>query len=196
MADGDDDDHGVMSELVFIRHAESMNNILYRLCRESADVNDTKAFLELIQERRSADPAITPVGERQALHLAEYLTSTSLSTPLGSCGRDVILVSPMKRTLMTLAPTLNLLREKHRTAPKVIVHGGWFEQGGLHSNKEASTAMLGLAKADMLSLLSPTGEGVEFVGFEGHWACGALTIRTPQVKKQKVEKAGGWHINR
>ena len=193
-----DNESGVMSELVFIRHAESMNNCLYRTCREGAPCGDAKAFLALIQERRAADPAITDVGERQALHLAEYLVTDSVS-PLGTGQSDVLIVSPMKRTLQTISPTLNLLRSQHSPVPKIIVHGGWFEQGGLHHKNSPPTAMLGLAKADMLELLGEEeGDGVEFVGFEGTWArvTDELNIRAPQAKKQKIEQPEGWHINR
>lgn len=74
--------------VLFIRHGESQNNVLFKVGFQHYKLN------------RTSDPALTAQGERQAESLAAYMKSAPpVITPLHG-----IIASPMLRALMTSKP--------------------------------------------------------------------------------------------
>lgn len=93
-----------------IRHAESMNNEVYRNARiiykggtPDFDQEGWNAYVETL---RKADPGLSQRGQAQAQRLAAYL-SRHLCNQASSPAR--IITSPMKRTIETILPTLYAL---------------------------------------------------------------------------------------
>jgi broad specificity phosphatase PhoE len=93
-----------------IRHAESMNNEVYRNARiiykGGTPEFDQEGWDEYVEERRKADPGLSSRGEQQAQRLAQYL-SCHLSNQASSPAR--VITSPMRRTIETILPTLHAL---------------------------------------------------------------------------------------
>lgn len=141
-----------------IRHAESRNNQIYRDARfiyhggtNDFDLNGWKTYVD---ERRKADPTISDIGIEQSQLLAtNYLIPhlyNQSSSPIQ------IIVSPMKRTIDTIRPTINGLIQLHTEQQKqhsnsnqhvskpivdIIVHGYYFESEGCHTNDIAEDGM-------------------------------------------------------
>lgn len=91
----------------FVRHAESMNNEVYREARRlhggGTPQYDVDGWTRYVDLHRRADPGLSPKGQQQATRLAEYLVP-KLSTRASHQVRFVI--SPMRRVVLTMLPTL------------------------------------------------------------------------------------------
>lgn len=148
-----------------IRHAESRNNQVYRDARfiyqAGTPAFDLDGWNMYIKQHRTADPSISDLGIEQATMLAEkYLVPhlfNQASHPVQ------IIVSPMKRTIETLRPTLEGLIKKRteqlngqqqptssivgaetKTEPPlcdITVNGFYFESEGCHVNNIAEEGM-------------------------------------------------------
>jgi N-acetylglutamate synthase-like GNAT family acetyltransferase len=131
-----------------IRHAESGNNEVYRnakfLYRAGTDDFDREGCEAYISTHRKADPYLSTKGYAQAEALADYLVPhlmNQASYPFR------ILVSPMRRTLLTIKPTLERLRkirtERGDGTPKVqiLVVAYYFETEGCHLRGKAEEGM-------------------------------------------------------
>lgn len=108
--------------LHMIRHAESGNNEVYRnaklLYRRGADCFDEVRCSKYISTHRRADPELSTKGYQQADTLAEFLTphlENQASYPVR------ILCSPMKRTLLTIKPTLERLQQRKQQEPLSVI---------------------------------------------------------------------------
>ena len=122
-----------------IRHAESMNNQVYREAHKKFKYGthdfDLKGWTDYINEHRVADPSISETGFLQAKQLSTYL-ETNL-TNQASCPIKFIL-SPMRRTIETIIPTLEKLSQDCADSrfqnTKVIVNAYYTESEGCYSN--------------------------------------------------------------
>jgi N-acetylglutamate synthase-like GNAT family acetyltransferase len=101
--------------LNMIRHAESANNEVYRnakfLFRAGTDDFDEEGCTQYVNAHRKADPELSTKGFLQAEALADYLVphlENQASHPVR------ILCSPMKRTLLTIRPTLERLHRRRK----------------------------------------------------------------------------------
>lgn len=122
--------------LQLIRHAESRNNEMYRdahyIYRGGTPEFDQEGWTQYVGSHRSADPFLSEKGTKQADHLASYLVphlENQASHPVR------IVVSPMRRTLETIRPTLERLqRQDGGIQPKVhiTVCGFYHESEGCH----------------------------------------------------------------
>eukprot|EP00978_Attheya_sp_CCMP212_P026846 scaffold89037_cov40-Attheya_sp.AAC.1 len=135
----------------FVRHAESQNNQVYRdarrVYRGGTPEFDLEGWTNYVNERRRADPDLSETGRLQTQKLASYLAPhlhNQASHPVR------IIVSPMLRTLQTIAPTLEALKLRHTqeasilsssTPPgeapppprlRAIIHGFYHESEGCH----------------------------------------------------------------
>lgn len=159
-----------------IRHAESCNNQVYRDARRlfrggTADF-DLQGWLKYVDDRRSADPGISDIGAIQAKKLSEYL-KTHLSNQASRPVRFV--VSPMRRTIETILPTLVALNQSNDgsastngskdAACNVMINGFYFESEGCHVRESVEPGMN--ANEINASLLHPVGvTNASFVGFQ------------------------------
>jgi broad specificity phosphatase PhoE len=130
--------------LHLIRHAESGNNEVYRNARYiyrggTPDFDDV-GWNKYVEHHRKADPLLSKKGCKQAQALATYMVphlQNQASNPVR------IITSPMRRTLETIRPTLELL-QKSTTAttqqqPKVqiTVCAFYHESEGCHIKDKA-----------------------------------------------------------
>jgi len=154
-------------KLYMIRHAESMNNEIYRqarmLFKGGTPQFDLKGWESYVDQHRTADPSISPKGEQQSEKLKEYLVqhlNSQASHPVK------IITSPMNRTLRTIMPTL---RELERHKVEVVVNGMYFESEGCHLKDQAKPGMNQKQIRDMLaknSELPHHSHVPSFVGFD------------------------------
>ena len=162
-------------DIHLIRHGESTNNWLYREshrlfpCSSASGIDDTGAAASYVLENRSPDPFLSPdVGVPQAELLGSYLG------PLLS-DLDVIVVSPMRRALLTIAPSLAAAASLGKRLT-VIVDAEYYEMGGLYVNGGGpvdESFVLGLNRPEMLAILNPVDDpniSVSFVAFRHGFA--------------------------
>jgi hypothetical protein len=118
--------------LVFIRHAESHNNVL------------NLVSTDYYREHRLADPPLTPLGEEQALAVANFMRE-SRSGLLQHVSE--VHVSPTLRTLQTAKPIVRQL-----VGVRAVVDVDAFEVGGVYDQDQSTGAVVagpGLARAEM-----------------------------------------------
>lgn len=160
-----------------IRHAESQNNEVYRDARRihkggtpDFDLDGWNAYVDTY---RSADPGLSTSGKEQANKLADFLVEDlagRASTPVR------VVTSPMRRTLETIRPTLERLKEAGDWASSssdgkgggspasVIVNAFYHESEGCHIKDEPKP---GMNKKEISSLLVPTALDPSDLSFEG-----------------------------
>jgi hypothetical protein len=156
-----------------IRHAESRNNQVYRdarfIYRGGTSDFDLQGWTNYVEHNRTADPTISDLGQEQSQLLAtNYLIphlSNQSSFPIH------FIISPMKRTIDTIRPTIHGLLdiqkqqqqqqqkqnnnnnnkqqstiENPTTTPKtkicdITINGFYFESEGCHTKEKAEDGM-------------------------------------------------------
>ena len=133
--------------LHLIRHAESNNNEVYRnaryIYRGGTPEFDEPGWFHYVETNRSADPCLSQKGYQQAQKLANYMVphlENQASNPVQ------IITSPMRRTLETIQPTLEALRQQQNggTIPKahIIVNAFYHESEGCHIKETPGTSFV------------------------------------------------------
>ena len=152
-----------------IRHAESQNNRVYRdaryIYRGGTPDYDAIGWQNYIDTHRQADPGLSTLGHKQAQLLADYLVPHLVHQAHHPVH---ILVSPMRRTCLTLQPTLAGLLEHSNDICQVTVHGFFFESEGCHANDVPEEGMNPAQIHDVLypSQLQPQPPVVtDYIGF-------------------------------
>ena len=147
--------------LLLIRHGQSTNNVVEAEKGDGADFNAA----------RLPDPALSPLGERQAEALGEYLA------PKLENEKVTLFVSGMKRALQTMLP----LATKLCIPP--LVRPDTFERGGLYTKAEDGSFVQEKARsAEEIQEEFPTYNVSELVGVE--WG------RVERSDKECFERAG------
>ena len=130
--------------VALVRHGESMNNVHEAISRASYLAN------------RHHDPNLSERGERQAKLLGEYLHDQSRSQPvLGVHPVAELWVSPVKRTLQTMAPTAAALGLSPQVNTKLFEAGGIFASVVPNTNSTSygeTRALPGLTRSEMMAL--------------------------------------------
>jgi broad specificity phosphatase PhoE len=186
-----------------IRHAESMNNEVYRNARHlfqggtpNFDLPGWKAYVD---EHRTADPTISSTGIQQAHKLKEYLSSHLIHQ--ASCPVQII-ISPMRRTLDTILPTLHELqlqncREKEEEGETnkivdVIVNGLYFESEGCHLLDQPQPGMNQHQIKDILN--SSNTKDTSFVGFDQNPNLGWYNYGTgPETRSESEGRSAAFY---
>lgn len=193
--------------VIMIRHAESQNNQVYRdaryIYRGGTPAFDEEGWQAYIDEHRKADPGLSEIGLQQAEELAQYLVphlTNQAQHPVN------ILVSPMRRTCMTIQPTLSgLIQQQKQTAGRrgdvchVMVHGFYFESEGCHSNDVPQEGMNPPQIKEVLYSESSNNDGDDeaptvFVGFpnptRGWWLHGT----GPETRAESERRAAKFYL--
>ena len=121
--------------VLLIRHGESQNNILHEVS------------IEHYYKHRSGDPALTELGEAQALATAEYLTRNANVHPLVE-SIDEVFISPCRRTLATAHPIVTAMGIQPKVWTEI------YEVGGVH---ERNVGLPGMTRLEIQELY-PTYE--------------------------------------
>jgi len=168
----EDTENGIVKKsirLLLIRHAESMNNQVYtdarRLFKVGTADHDARGWANYIGTHRKADPGLSDVGTEQAERLSQYLNTHLLhqaSHPVN------FVVSPMRRTLMTIVPTIKKLETRKgetKTSQRcnTMVNGFFFESEGCHLR---GVPERGMSQKEISGLLKEYA-GIEEAVFEG-----------------------------
>jgi broad specificity phosphatase PhoE/ribosomal protein S18 acetylase RimI-like enzyme len=149
--------------LRLIRHAESKNNQVYRdarfLFRGGTPDFDEEGWLQYVNQHRSCDPGLSDVGLQQRDCLANYLVphlTNQASQPVQ------FIVSPMRRTLETIRPTLERLKQQEGCQTHVTVHALYHESEGCHSSGQAQE---GMSPSEIRQLYQDAEDGLDFEAF-------------------------------
>eukprot|EP00581_Thalassiosira_minuscula_P007347 CAMPEP_0183703546 /NCGR_PEP_ID=MMETSP0737-20130205/1248_1 /TAXON_ID=385413 /ORGANISM="Thalassiosira miniscula, Strain CCMP1093" /LENGTH=510 /DNA_ID=CAMNT_0025930317 /DNA_START=65 /DNA_END=1597 /DNA_ORIENTATION=- len=183
-----------------IRHGESQNNQVYRDARRiykgGTPEFDLQGWLKYVDDRRSADPGLSDIGKIQAKKLAEYLKPHLVN----QASRPVrIVVSPMRRTIETILPTLEALNGNDggsgdEGACSVMINGFYHESEGCHTREKVEPGMN--AAQINTSLLHGAGvKNASFVGFQkgeenGWWA----HKNGPETRPESEERAAKFYV--
>jgi broad specificity phosphatase PhoE len=163
--------------LHMIRHAESANNEVYRnakfLYRGGTNEFDEVGCMAYISENRRADPDLSTKGFQQADVLADDYLVPHLENQASHPVR--ILCSPMRRTLLTIKPTLERLHERKlqpqdRTATASAVHiiviAFYHETEGCHLRGKSDPGMNPTQIRELFKdCVNDPIHDIEFVGF-------------------------------
>ena len=148
-----------------VRHAESRNNEIYRdarhLYRGGTPDFDFVGWRDYVDTHRSEDPALSTIGYQQADRLADFLVE-HLCNQASSPVRFV--VSPMRRTLETIRPTLHRIEQSNEHSAEIVVHGFYFESEGCHVKDKP---VEGMHEEQIRELLATGGAQPSTVSFEG-----------------------------
>jgi broad specificity phosphatase PhoE/N-acetylglutamate synthase-like GNAT family acetyltransferase len=157
-----------------IRHAESANNEVYRdakfLFRAGREDFDEEGCDTYIATHRRADPGLSTKGIQQAQVLADYLVphlQNQASHPVR------VICSPMKRTILTVRPTLEKLYQRQKengngktAAVHVMIVAFYHETEGCHLRGVPEEGLTPGEIRDMLrSCVDDPMNDIEFVGF-------------------------------
>lgn len=199
-----------------IRHAESYNNQVYRnaryIYRGGTPDFDSEGWGHYVDTHRKADPGLSDVGNKQAQHLAKFLVphlTNQASRPVR------FIVSPMRRALETLRPTLQQLQQEDvkttdsSTTPdtsdkssisKVTVHGFYFESEGCHVREVAEPGMTPAEIKQLITENQPPdvakqlSKDIDFVGFphpdRGWYADG----QSSETRAESEERAARFYL--
>mmetsp|Transcript_26349 Transcript_26349/g.53708 ORF Transcript_26349/g.53708 Transcript_26349/m.53708 type:complete len:516 (-) Transcript_26349:125-1672(-) len=177
-----------------IRHSESQNNQVYRDARRifkgGTPEFDLQGWIKYVDDRRSADPGLSAMGEVQAEKLAGYL-EPHLRNQASSPVRFV--VSPMKRTLLTILPTLTRLNEgSEGEACDVIINGFYHESEGCHTREEVEPGM----NAEQINkILELSGVKASYVGFQNGEENGWYSHGDgPETRPESEERAAKFYL--
>lgn len=125
-----------------IRHAESQNNAVVtdavKLFKAGTPESDLEGLKAYYQKHRQADPDISEIGKKQAQKLAEHLGPQLIDQSVKPVR---FVISPMRRTIETILPTLEMLTKNERDACDVMIHGFYFETEGCHTNDKPEPGM-------------------------------------------------------
>ncbi|KAL9180153.1 hypothetical protein ACHAXT_008123 [Thalassiosira profunda] len=170
-----------------IRHGERSTATPVESTKGGTPDFDLDGWLQYVDDRRSADPGLSDIGQIQAQKLAEYLhphLTNQASRPVR------FVISPMRRTIETIVPTLEaLVATDSADACDVMINGFYFESEGCHTREKVEPGMNAAQINE--SLLHPAGvTGASFVGFpkgegEGWYAHGTGPETRPNRKSAR-----------
>ena len=189
-----------------IRHAESMNNEVYRNARhlfQGGTPNfNLKGWQEYVTKHRTADPSISSKGRLQAQRLKDYLVEhlqNQASRPVQ------VITSPMSRTIQTILPTLQQLARDDKDKVDVVVNAMYFESEGCHLKGVPQQGMNQHQITDMLQTHTdnqnppPSQTQIElntpsFVGFDQNPDLGWYNYGTgPETRSESEDRAAAFY---
>jgi broad specificity phosphatase PhoE len=123
------------TRLILVRHGESMNNILLT-APAGALTENPEGALHAFQSKRVCDPALSPLGWRQALACGDALVH-HLTTA------TTVWISPLQRTLQTAAGLRSRLAllENQVPALRYQVYREGYEHGGCYEQSEVRAGL-------------------------------------------------------
>ena len=129
-----------MTEILFVRHAESFNNVLYDFIRKQHGDDVSEEFLDKEEERlRQPDSSLSENGCKQ-IQLLQTSCENGLFSQLvdeTNCFRDwIVLSSPMRRCLLTSQAFAKGLKLP------IYVHPRLYESGGCYAMVEGKQVVL------------------------------------------------------
>jgi hypothetical protein len=178
-----------------IRHGESKNNQIYReahrLYKGGQPDFDLKGWTEYVDERRVADPGLSDVGQEQALRLSRYLEPHLVN----QAGEVRFVISPMRRTIETMIPTLTAMNRNSNENPslKTVINGFYFESEGCHTRDKVEP---GMNSEQIAECLSPAGvQDASYVGFQSGPEKGWYAHGTgPETRHESEQRAARFYM--
>ncbi|MCX6046958.1 MAG: histidine phosphatase family protein [Chloroflexi bacterium] len=173
-------------QLLIIRHAQSFNNYI----AEDLPYDE-------YMEKRSHEPPITELGQRQAQLLADHLAADDHPEVAynQNGGYDItrLYCSPMLRTLQTALPISKALGLQPQVWIDIHEHGGIFQ--GNPRSEAGVTNFPGMTRQECLENFPGytlpaeiTEEGWWFGGYEELTGCNERALRAAQTLQQWAEE--------
>lgn len=176
-------------QVLFVRHAESLNNFIKNQCLESGR-----------SRSRYADPDLSEDGKRQLVHVGPGITRLLARRPspllrqYSPTRRVHVAVSPMKRALLTAAPMVRALQSPsiNHSLTCIEIVPFLFEKGGCYSDVdgEGIKAHPGLTTREALELL-PTASVQDPAFMDNGWWKNP-TRETQEEMEQRLTKTVEW----
>jgi len=165
-----------LCHLLFIRHAESSNNVLAEEITKEMGVNPynaqaAKEVLAAYDKKRLCDPHLSRLGERQAELLPRHPHLIELGMDeLAAVGRVRIVTSPMQRAILTSIPLIKTYK-----LPRALLKADVCEKGGSYTTTtdpdtgvHTNTASPGLGRSQLAERWSETHDASE-IREDGWW---------------------------
>mmetsp|Transcript_28324 Transcript_28324/g.56995 ORF Transcript_28324/g.56995 Transcript_28324/m.56995 type:complete len:487 (+) Transcript_28324:70-1530(+) len=178
-----------------IRHGESKNNQVYRdaqrLFKGGTPDFDLKSWTEYVDAHRVSDPGLSDVGQEQASRLSHYLEPHLAN----QAGEVRFVISPMRRTIETMLPTLTAMNRNsnENSHVKTVINGFYFESEGCHTREKVEP---GMNAEQIAECLSPAGvQDVSYVGFQNGPENGWYAYGTgPETRHESEQRAARFYV--
>ena len=177
-----------------IRHGESKNNQVYRdalrLFKGGSPDFDLQGWTDYVDKYRVSDPGLSDVGQEQALRLSHYLEPHLVN----QAGEVRFVISPMKRTIETMLPTLTAMnRSNENSHIKTVINGFYFESEGCHTREKVEP---GMNSEQIAECLSPAGvQDASYVGFQSGPENGWYAHGTgPETRHESEQRAARFYV--
>ena len=174
-----------------IRHGESKNNQVYReahrLYRGGQPDFDLEGWTKYVDDHRVADPGLSNVGEEQAVRLSNYLVPHLVN----QAGEVRFVISPMRRTIETMLPTLTKMNADNEASFRTYINGFYFESEGCHTREKVEPGM----NAEQISKCLPNGVQASYVGFQNGPEKGWYDYGTgPETRHESEQRAARFYV--
>ena len=179
-------------QVLFVRHAESLNNYLKSMALDSGHAR-----------LRYPDPHLSETGYRQLAHVGPGITRVLARRPSpilrnpsssGHRRRVHVAVSPMKRALLTAVPIVHSLQvpSDNHILTCVEIVPFLFEKGGCYSevDGEGIRSSPGLTAREAMNLLPGSRIQDPSVMEDGWWK--SPTRETQEEMEQRITRTLGW----
>ena len=184
-----------LMHLLFIRHAESSNNVIAEaITREMGTnpygpSNNSKA-LEEYDKRRSMDPALSPLGQKQAGLLPHHPHLIDIRfEALSSAGRVRVITSPMQRAILTSRPLLASVHPPLRASMVAVV----CEKGGSYTRRDGqNVADPGKGRSALRALWGSTHDVPTEIPEEGWWQTRCKGEEDSEAFEERLGRAMEW----
>ena len=154
-----------------------------------------QGWTNYVDSLRKADPGLSDIGAIQAQKLSQYLEphlKNQASAPVS------FIVSPMRRTIETVLPTLKALNRNNNKSQDeikpyhVIINGFYFESEGCHTREVVES---GMNAQQISSLLEPAVSNPTFTGFQSGPDNGWYAHGTgPETRHESEERAAKFYL--
>jgi broad specificity phosphatase PhoE len=190
-----------LMHLLFIRHAESSNNVLAEQITAELGINPygPHAGADVMAEydkRRLCDPHLSALGEAQASLLPKHPHLLDLHfDALSQAGRVRVITSPMKRAILTSIPMIKTYK-----LPRAQLVADMCEKGGSYTSiRDASGAPqnkadpgLNAAELDRLYHATHDSKGIRE---DGWWHTTCVGSEDNEAFEERLQRAKAWIEN-
>ena len=195
--------------VLLVRHAESTNNILAEQITAELGINpygpnSGAEVMAVYDRRRTADPALSPLGLRQAdlLPIHPHLQDVRLEQ-LAAQGRVRVVTSPMQRAILTSLPLLKVINEAaaagnpDATPLRATLIADVCEKGGSYKLKHDAAGVAfneawgGAGRAQLHELWGATHDA-SGIREDGWWSTSCPGAEDDAAFEERLQRAESW----
>lgn len=184
-----------LMHLLFIRHAESKNNVIAEMITKELGANpygpnNNGHALAEYDRRRSMDPELSPLGQKQAGLLPHHPHLLDIHFEhLAAAGRVRVITSPMQRAILTSRPLLASVHPPLRATMVADV----CEKGGSYTRKDGqNVADPGKGRSALAALWGSTHDVPAAIPEHGWWQTHCKGEEDSEAFEQRLLRAKEW----